>query len=268
MLVKTVTREDKWAVQLLNSYKQLGIVKEGKLEREISVFGSLFNTGILLNGIIDQLQYSADTQKLIVTDLKTRRTNSMPGESQILGHKLQVMIYKMLLDGLTRGTTKTDVLVEHLNLNVSAPLSIEVIEYIQVMGLQSVFATFCSPEETSIKESGLTFGDLLQSVSKLIRGLDLPPVTSLSIYYEYQETSAVIGVEEIMFDENWVKEKLESAIKFWRGDREPIGPDIEDLWKCDMCQFKRVCVWRKQKTLESSPGIKILSSPLKSPAAR
>lgn len=257
VVVKAVTHEDKQAIQLLNTYKQLSIVKQGKLEREISVFGDLFNTGILIVGIIDQLQYSAETQKLTITDLKTRRTNTLPGDSQILGNKLQVMLYKMLLDGFTRGCTNMSLLSDHINLNFSVMLSLSVIDYICELGLQSLLL---SPES---EDQGLeiTFGDLVQKVSELIRGLDLPPVSSLMIYYEFQETNEVIGMEEVVFDEPWVTEMLKSAVGFWRGSREPSGPEIEDLWKCNTCQFKDVCVWRKHKTLESSPAAKGLNSP-------
>ena len=260
--IPTKTREDKWAVRLLNTYRQLSIIKEGKMEREVSVFGDC-GAGILLNGIIDQLQFSLDTQELILTDLKTRRTNSMPMEAQLRGHKLQLMVYKMLLDGLTRGTTKTDMLVTYLRLNFAAQLSMSITDYICELGLQSVFCT--SDDEDSLR---ISFGDLVQTWTKLIRGLDFPPVERLTVHYIYQETDEVIGEEKVEFDAGWAKELLESAIGFWRGKREPSGPDIEDLWKCNSCQYKSVCVWRRQKTLEGSPGVKILDSPLKSPAVR
>lgn len=261
VVVPTITREDRWAVQLLNTYNQLSIVKEGKLEREISIFGDLFNAGILINGVVDQLQYSLETQELILTDLKTRRVNSLPGKAQVMGHRLQLMVYKLLLDGLTRGSTKMDVLTNHVNLNFGTKLSMSVIDHICTLGLQSVFST----DDDVLNVS---FGDLVHTASKLIRGLDLPPVTALMVYYEYQETNELIGNESIEFDEAWARETLNSAVGFWRGEREPSGPEIEDLWKCDACQFKNVCVWRKQKALEASPGTRILDSPVKSPAVR
>lgn len=266
VVVRTFTPEDKWAVRLLTTYRQLSIIKEGKMEREISVFGDLFNTGILLNGIIDQLQYCKDKEELIVTDLKTRRTNTLPRGSQMMGHRLQVMIYKMLLDGMTRGHTQMELLVEHLKLNFSTQLTSSVIEHICETGLRSVFTTLHSNEilcENDL-DMKMTFGNFVEIVSKLIRGLDLPPVSSLMIYYEHQETNEVLGVEEVAFDEGWVKERLESAVSFWRGEREATGPEIEDLdSKCANCQFKNVCVWRKQKKLESSPYAKLQKSPSK-----
>lgn len=266
MVVRTVTPEDRWAVRLLTTYQQLSIVKEGKLEREIQVFGDPFNLGILVNGIVDQLQYCKDKEELIITDLKTRRTNSLPQRSQATGHRLQVMAYKLLLDGMTRGHTKVEMLAEHLKLNFSRKLSSGVTEHIFKQGLGSIFAPSTSHEILCEEDldTNLTLGELARTLSGLIRGLDLPPVTSLMIYYEHQGSNEVIGVEEVGFEEGWAREMLESAVKFWRGERQPSGPAIEELdLKCPSCQFKRVCVWRKQKKLESSPYAKLKDSPSK-----
>lgn len=273
VIVKTITPEDKWALRLLTTYTQLSTVKEGKLEREISVFGDPFNTGILLNGIIDQLQYCTDTQELIVTDLKTRRSNTMPGPSQLRGHKLQVMIYKLLLDELTRGRTDTPSLfTEHLKLNTSAVLTRGITNHICEIGMRSVFITLTSGDAILCEEDldpKITFGNFVQTVTTLIRGLDLPPVGALTIYYEFQETGEVLGVENVVFEESWVRETLESALKFWRGQRDPTGPDVEDLeWKCGNCQFRGICVWRRQKMLESSPCAKSPSKSLHVPSTK
>lgn len=246
--VRTRTKEDVWTVKLLNTYNQLSIIKAGKMERELVVFGDPFGVGILLSGIIDQVEYRTESMELVVMDLKTRRTPTMPGEAQKIGHKFQVMMYKLLLDGLTRGSAEVKLLAEHLNLNLSSPLSAGVMDYIIDLGFTSLFS--------STNDHALKFGEAIDILSALIKGLDLPLVTSLEIQYEYQRTDELIGTENVTFDRDWTRETLKGGIKFWRGEKLPSGPDIEDLWKCDSCQFKRVCVWTKQKALEKSPASK------------
>ena len=263
VVVPTFTREDKWAVQLVDTYKQLSIVREGRMEREIALFGDLFDAGILTKGVVDQLQYSPDTQELVLTDLKTRQTNTMPGDVQRRGHKLQLMMYKLLLDGLTRGSTKMSLLEEHLKLNFKARLSASVIDHICE---SKVLLRACSAKVEDIFE--VRFGDLAAAASKVIHELDLPPVTSLKVYYEHQKTGEMVGEETVEFDEAWARKLFDSTVGFWRGQRQPSGPEIEELWKCDTCQYKDVCVWRRQKMLETCPGKKILDSPVKSPAVR
>ena len=243
------TREDKWAVNLLNTYHQLSTIKTGKMEREISVFGDPFNTGILITGIIDQVEYNKESMELTVTDYKTRRTPTLPKKAQKIGHDFQLIMYKLLLDGLTRGTADKSLLAEHLQLDLTRTLTVGVMDYILTLGLTHLF---CSSTSDRLK-----FGDAVDTLGKLIAGLDLPPVTQQLVQYEYQVDHQLIGVESVEFNRDWTKGVLEGQVKFWTGEKYPNGPDIEELWKCDSCQFKNVCVWTKQKMLEKSPASKV-----------
>ena len=266
--VKTITTEDKWAVQLVNTYTRLAAVAAGGLEREISVFGDLFGNDILINGIIDQVQYSLETRELVILDNKTRRTNSLPSDAQKMGHSLQLMLYKCMLDGLTCGTTNLRLLVKHLNLDFNRELTRGVIEHIEKCGLSGLFPTLTETDYTTSagKESNppisrkITFEAVADRMYMLISGLGLPLVSSMLVQYEYQVTGEVIGVESVDYDEQWMKEMLKSSVDFWNGRRPAKGVDIEDSWKCESCQFRDVCVWRIQKGLEQSPAARVQRS--------
>lgn len=263
----TKTPEDRWAVTLLDTYNQLSTVASGSLEREINVFGDLFDRGILLKGIIDQVQYSKETGELTVLDFKTRRTNMMPSEAQKRGHALQLMLYKCMLDGLTTGITKMNLLAEHLNLNFKRELTGGVLEHIGRYGMRALFAKSKMTASVRVGENiqsspvtveggdefRVTLGDVAGKVSELIVGLNLPLVSSLMVQYVYQRTHEEIGVEVVEYDEPWARKAYENSLDFWLGKREPRGVDLEELWKCKSCQFKDVCVWRRQKVLEQSP---------------
>ena len=243
--VEMLTKEDRWAVTLTNTYLQLASIKSGAVEREIAVFGELFATGILINGIIDQLQYSQETGELTLLDYKTRQRNCLPSPEQKKGNALQLMIYKCLLDHLTCGATPFSLLNKHLGLDFRTPLSKGPVEYIKQCGLESLLA------------GEMTFGAVAECVSRLILGLGLPLVTTLVLQYEYKSTGDVIGVEGVDYDEEWMKEQLESCLSFWRGQRSARGVDIEEAWKCDVCQFRDICVWRIHRKLERSPAAMI-----------
>jgi len=246
VIVHTQTKEDKWVVNLLDSYHQLSIIKEGGMEREINVFGDPFNTGLLITGIIDQVEYNKSTMELCITDYKTRRTPTLPQSAQKSGHDFQLMMYKLLLDGLTRGTTNVFLLSESLGLDRSRSLSVGVTDYIQDLGLTHLIHVSSSDR--------LKFGPVASTLGSLIAGLGLPPVSKLMVQYEYQGDRTVIGTEGVDFDKDWTKAVLEKEEKFWTGENLPSGPDIEDLWKCRTCQYQNVCVWTKQKLLEKSPA--------------
>ena len=76
----------------------------------------------------------------------------------------------------------------------------------------------------------------------------------MMVQYVYQETQQDIGLEVVVHDEEWTKKTFINSLNFWLGKREPRGVDLEDMWKCETCQFKDVCVWRRQKELEQSPA--------------
>lgn len=138
--METVTKEDRAAVQLINTYNQLAVIKTGSLEREVSVFGDPFESGVLVRGIIDQLQYYPENDELILTDNKTRRAKSLPPPEQKLGTTFQLMLYKYLLDHMCLGFTKGELLYRHLNLDRDACLTQGALRYIIGSGLSGLFS--------------------------------------------------------------------------------------------------------------------------------
>lgn len=245
VVIEKITKEDRWAVQLIDSYVQLASIKSGGLEREIAVFGDPFGMGILINGVIDQLQYSPESKELILLDYKTRKSNSLPSFEQKRGHSLQLMLYKCMLDFLLCGATQVSLLSQHAKLVFSTPLTSGPVEYIRQCGLQGLLM--------GDKDKPVLFGEVAESIGKLIAGLGLPLVSTLVVQYEHQATGEVIGIETVEYDEHWMKAELDTCFSFWLGRRPARGVDIEATWKCDSCQFRDICVWRMQKQLEQSP---------------
>ena len=252
--VESVTAEDRWAVQLLNTYTQLAAVQAGGLEREISVFGDPFELGVLVRGVIDQLQFSLESGELVLLDYKTRQSRSLPSVAQKKGNALQLMLYKCLLDSTTCGVTKTELLSKHLHLNRDAVLTSGPVDYIRLCGLYSAFSSNDSSGNSSSEETQLTFGRVANIVSSLVVGLGLPLVSSLMVQYEHQGSGEVLGVDSVEYDEVWMRRELEKNLEFWSGERAARGVEVEDAWKCQSCQFKEICVWNLRRRLESSPA--------------
>ena len=250
--VESVTKEDRHAIQLINMYIQLAAIQTGQLEREISVFGDPIDCGVMIRGIIDQLQLlSSNSRELVLLDYKTRRSRSLPSEAQRKGTALQLMLYKCLLDRITCGITKSELLLKHLKLNSSGVLTRGPMEYISQCGLSSIFS---SSGSSSTEDTCLTFGRVANSIMSLVVGLGLPLVTSLVVQYEHQESGEVLGVDHVEYDECWMEREVERNLKFWEGEEPAKGVEVEEAWKCNSCQFKDVCVWQLRRRLESSPA--------------
>ena len=249
------------AVQLVNTYTQLAIIKTGKVERELFVFGDPFNQGILVRGLIDQLQYTPDSDELILTDNKTRKSKSLPGTEQKRGTRLQLMLYKYMLDHMCLGITNAELLCKHLHLERDAELTKGPLDYIRNCGLSSLFSSTGGVSLSGVgsnpMSARLKFGVVADCILQHIAGLSLPMVGSLMVQYEHQASGETLGVDQVEYDENWAKAEVEKSIEFWSGERPAHGVDIEDTWKCESCQFKDICVWRLKQKLEASPAAKL-----------
>ena len=254
--IPSVTKEDRMATRLITTYTQLTIVKSGQVERELAVFGDPFGLGVLVRGVIDQLQYSPTSGELILTDNKTRRSKSMPREEQKRGTSIQLMLYKYLLDHMCLGTTQSAVLYNHLRLDPDVRLTEGPMDYIRSCGISGLFSEL-SPTDCNEK---LKFGTLVDRVLQLIVGLGLPLVSSLMVQYEHQESGEILGIDTVEYDEQWMKTEVLRSIEFWDGVRPSRGADIEDsVWKCGSCQFRDICKWRLKRELEASPAAKLQS---------
>ena len=232
------TMEDEWAMRLFNAYVQLALVKSGRIEREIAVLGDPFGTGLLISGVIDQLQYSPKEKTLSLLDYKTRVKRSLPSGSQKASTSLQLMLYKSLLDHMTTGFFQVHQLRE-LGLDFNMPLSSGPVDHVLNSGRLGGLL-FCGDGWT-------TFGGFAKSVCSLIADLDLPLVGSMVVHYIHQGSKETIGVESVEYHEDLMRGQLEHSLEFWKGGRQACGVEVEEAWKCRTCQFRDVCVWRLQR---------------------
>ncbi len=243
MEVKTLTKEDLVSVDIITTLVKLHSVAMGNTEREIKVMGRVTSDegrGLILSGIIDQLQYTPSTKELVIQEMKTRTTKSLPEAAQKQGVKLQVNIYKILLDSLTQGCHDYADLLKQKGLKIDQTLSQGPVQYLR--------------ETKLVKDIGdLTLNRLASVVTQSIKALYLPLVDAMIVQYVYQGDLSVLGEEPVGYEEAWSRQVVLSAGQYWRGEREARGVDMEDCWKCSTCQFREVCVWRRGRELESSP---------------
>ena len=85
------TKEDKWAVKLINLQHTVKAFCRGqRLAREVPVFGCPFGGNIFVFGIIDELRYDPDKHEVEISELKTRRSSHPPKKGQQEKDKYQV----------------------------------------------------------------------------------------------------------------------------------------------------------------------------------
>ncbi|KAL7848839.1 hypothetical protein SRHO_G00204620 [Serrasalmus rhombeus] len=239
--VNTQTREDFFAIKLLNMLHMIPILEAGQCVREFPVFGLL--EGVFLMGVIDELSYNQKGE-LVLNELKTRRQESLPGAAQTLSHCFQVGLYKLLFDGLVRMEARKEHLVDNLKLRASLELGAEVQAYAGRIGIQAT-----------------SFGELVDTFLMIMSCSEVPCIDLLQIEYRHQDSSSLISTIQVPFDEVQLRAELQRYLAYWTGQREPRGVDIEEVWKCKMCPYEEICDWRKNisqapETLHTNKRIK------------
>lgn len=63
----------------------------------------------------------------------------------------------------------------------------------------------------------------------------------LHVRYEYQKDHSLLGEVKFAYDRDWLKNQLRSCLEFWLGEQEATYTPEEERWKCQYCQFARVC---------------------------
>ncbi|KPP72905.1 exonuclease V-like [Scleropages formosus] len=223
--VCVVTREDRQAVKFLNLLGMISALQTGCCVRELPAIGML--EGVFMVGVIDELRYS-DKGELVLNELKTRRHKSLPSEAQAKGHRLQVGLYKLLFDGMVRGSLSRDQVVEHLELRLERALGPGVLEHARNLGFRVA-----------------AFGDVLDLLLVNLKYCELPCIDLLRLEYCHQGSGDIVGSQDVPFDEDQLRAQLRHYLSFWFGQREPRGVDIEDAWKCRMCSYAEHCEWRR-----------------------
>ncbi|KAH7105028.1 exonuclease V a 5' deoxyribonuclease-domain-containing protein [Auriculariales sp. MPI-PUGE-AT-0066] len=63
-------------------------------------------------------------------------------------------------------------------------------------------------------------------------------------------STAVIGSTRFTFDARILDKFVTNAVGYWHGRREPDGVDIEDIHRCNFCEYINDCEWRAKKAVE------------------
>jgi exonuclease V len=52
-----------------------------------------------------------------------------------------------------------------------------------------------------------------------------------------------LGSKSIIFNPEFLKSYLYDTLAFWRAERSPRGVEVNDAWKCRICDFRAGCEW-------------------------
>ncbi|XP_071553075.1 exonuclease V-like isoform X1 [Panulirus ornatus] len=238
--VTVTSSEDIFAVKVLNLLIVLKsiLTQSSDVHREVPIFGVV--DGVFIIGKIDEIRVDRETFHLDIVDLKTRRTKKPPGRAQKATHNTQVMLYKHLFDDLIRGLIPRHSLMTTLKLDLEQTLGESVTSHIS-SGLTSIL-------DGNEKNRSWTLSHLLDHLKNAAESL--PFINQLFIDYVWQEDEQTFLIEEVKYDDIWLRSQMTKCMRYWRGERECQGVDIEDAWKCHSCDYQESCSWVAKKIKE------------------
>jgi exonuclease V len=205
------------------------LFKNGKA-REIQVYGSI--NGFKLAGKIDLLELH-DDEVTIVED-KTKANDNMPSEPQLLTHKVQVMLYKRVMENLRQKKYS----LEDFRKAYKPTFMRITPEFTRQLEALSISKDMQSVDAVAV--------NLFEEFAKVKRISD-----NLRIRYINQYTGKEIGVHRFVYKDEELSNMMEFALKYWKGERESLPVPEQEKWKCNYCAFfgKECKVWWPQQNL-------------------
>lgn len=204
-----------------------------------------------------------------LTDIKTRGSNTVPsGEVSLRPTHQQLMLYHRLLTLLASNSVDADQVFTRYRVDPSATFSDTFIS--QIGGLDFNFhssadasastapfnSTQDSVDEILSHNCLRSLWDLMMSEFAITmptnqgQFTDSPLSRILRVEFRKPGTGSVIGTKTFLFDTQKLESYVASEMAWWRGERPAKGVDIEEAFKCRICEFAAGCSWRKDKVEE------------------
>jgi exonuclease V len=204
-----------------------------------------------------------DIKTVYITDTKTRTSNTLPSGASLRPTKLQLMLYRHLLTLLCTDQVPADRIFTRYGLNRQIRFSDSFIAAIADLEFNFVPGFPSSPEDDDdpFADNSTTFAELIEHptlealwnlmIREYRRTLfpeRLSPILSAS--FRSQRDGAVLGTKTFVYDEGELQKHVATELAWWRGERPPRGVDVEEAFKCRICEFAENCYWRIEKEKE------------------
>ncbi|XP_044482623.1 exonuclease V, chloroplastic isoform X2 [Mangifera indica] len=215
--------EEVWAIKLINFITGANQLLSEGLTRELPLYG--FIEGVWMVGVIDEIRMPIKEThgSPILVDTKTRVRETLPSESQRRNRRLQLMCYKCMWDNLAAGGFPPRQFFNYFSLNPDHVLSEEIRK-------SSTDAGYPAKTLEDIVTFYMNTWNMLQ-----------PTHDQLLLRYEFQKDESLVVEEKFSYDQNWLKSQIQNCLEFWKGEREANYTPVEERWKCQFCQFARMC---------------------------
>lgn len=201
---------------------------------------------------------------IYLVDIKTRKSEPLPKGAQMRPTQMQLMLYRRLLNNLAANEVDADIIFQRYDMEPYKPFSDTFIAGMGGINFSATPASSHSDEPMAIPpdplEEILTHNTLsslwAHMIAEFAKTISVTGVSSsisplLTAEFRFANNGHVIGSKSFVFDEEVLDRYVQDEMKWWKGEREARGVDIEEAYKCGICEFKEGCTWRASKIEEA-----------------
>jgi exonuclease V len=213
-----------------------------------------------------------------IKDIKTRQSRTLPapGAPSRPTH-MQLMLYHVLLSALASNAVPAQKIFQRYRLKPDVQFSDKLIAQIANVNIVNwpakdssspradqdplaellQYSTLMSLWGLMVSEYALTFPTHLGQIpiSPLLTAEFRTAAARVSLESEggnstTEAAGTIIGQRSFPFDSNIIERYIKDEMDWWKGKRETKGVDIEEAFKCRICEFADGCTWRATKIEE------------------
>jgi exonuclease V len=184
----------------------------------------------------------APDRQIYIADVKTRSVHSVPAGASLRPTWMQLMIYRKLLESLSLNTVDAETVFTRYDVKPLESFTPVFLHEIGGIGPENEAADF--PNLLSL------WALLITEMQAVIPPTSLSPI--LRAEFRYAKTGDVIGSELTIYETSIVDTYVAEEMAWWKGTREAKGVELEEAFKCRICDFAEDCTWRKNKVEEAT----------------
>ena len=69
----------------------------------------------------------------------------------------------------------------------------------------------------------------------------------LKVEFRSSKDGNIVGVKTFPFRDEAFENYIRDVMSWWKGQRKAKGVEVEEAYKCGMCEFAEGCEWRNSK---------------------
>ncbi len=215
------------------------------------------------NGASNEPESSRRTQKIYLTDTKTRGHKSLPSDASLRMTSMQLMLYRKMLTDLATNQVQPEKVFERYRLNPSENFTGALLGQLADLDFNfrenssnTDYAPFgsgqdCVSELAEHNNLSRLWGLMMREFVKTIPSADAVG-EALNVVFRSRNGGEIIGSKSFVYEHQTLDNYLTDEFNWWKGRRDARGVDVEDAFKCRMCEFAEECTWRKTKIDEAT----------------